>query len=60
MKIEGVSTLFICSYLRALNRFLTFEMLCVCLLENTLKIPKYGNFVMILVSVENVYKMFCF
>ena len=37
---------------------LLFAMLCVCMFENTLKMPKYGKFVMILVSVKNEYKVF--
>ena len=28
--------------------------------ENILKIPKYGSFLMILVSVKNAYKVFVF
>ena len=59
MKREGVRTLFIRSYLRALNRYLTFEnAFWMCKFENILKMPKFDNFVMILVSVQNTYKVF--
>ena len=61
MKREGVSTLFIRSYLWALNFLAHIEnFICVCdLFENILKRQSTTNFVMILVSVlKNAYKVF--
>ena len=42
MKRECVSTLFICSYLRALNYLAHFNLLCVCF-KNVLKMLMQGN-----------------
>ena len=57
MKRKGVSTFFICSYLRALNRLAHFENdLCMYLFENA----KYDTFVMIFISIKNAYKVFAF
>ena len=59
MKREDVSTLFICSYLRALNRQLTFEIiLWMCKFENIFKIPKFGKLYNDSHIVENAYKVF--
>ena len=61
MKREGVSTLFICSYLRTLNLLAHFENLlfCVSVLKIFLNSQCKANFVMILVSIlKNAYKVF--
>ena len=60
MKSEGVSTLFIRSYLRSLNRLLTLFALCVYF-EKVLKMPnsKAYYFMINLVSVlKSVDKLF--
>ena len=42
MKREGVSTLFISNYLRALNRLAHFLKIALCcVFENILKMPKF-------------------
>ena len=62
MKRKGVITLFIRSYLRALNCLAHFRKVALCLydlFENILKCQCKANFVIILVSVlMNVYKVF--
>ena len=61
MKMEGVSTFIISSYLQALNRQLTlFENACLCVWKYFEICQQLGNFVMILVSVKNAYKVFVF
>ena len=62
MKMEGVSTLFIRSYLQALNRQLTLfqKLLCECVFGKYFEMPILRqDFIIILVSVlENAYKVF--
>ena len=61
MEREGISTLFIHSYLRTLNRLAHFEnLLFVCVFEKYFESANVRrNFVMILVSfLKNVYKVF--
>ena len=58
MKREGISTLFIRSYLRALNFLITLKMLCVlCKFENILKTPSFRKLCNDSRIVENVYKV---
>ena len=61
MKSEGVSTLFIHSYLRALNCLAQFEnALRMCKFENNLKMYKFGKLFNDSRIVENAYKVFVF
>ena len=62
MKREGVSTLFIHSYLRALSFYLTLKCFVNffgvwCKFENILKMPKFGKLCNDSRIVENVYKV---
>ena len=65
MKREGISTILICSYLRALSFYLTLKYFCEgvlvwCKFKIILKTPLFlANFVMIIISIR-MYTKFWF